>query len=76
MSLRRSVATAAISILPQQKPSISIGGRKGRGNLLRYKQKKPSLRLRLLRYARNDILHPDVSYRAIPSLLIPHVPNK
>jgi hypothetical protein len=29
MSLRRSAATVAISILPQQKPSISLGDREG-----------------------------------------------
>ena len=38
MSLRRSEATVAISILPLQKLSISLGGPKGRGNLLPYKQ--------------------------------------
>jgi len=32
-------ATVAISILQQQKPSISLGGSKGRGNLLRHWQK-------------------------------------
>ena len=64
MSLRRSAATAAISILPLQKPSIFLGGPKGCGNLLRYMQKNPSLRLRLLRFARNDKLRPNVFYKA------------
>ena len=57
MSLRRSAATVAISILPLQKPSISLGGPKGRGNLLRHEQEIASGHLRLLRFARNDIIN-------------------
>ena len=44
---------------------LSLRGPKGCGNLLCYKEKKLSLRLRLLRYARNDVLHTDVFYREL-----------
>ena len=44
---------------------MSLRGPKGRGNLLRYGQKKTSLCLRLLRSARNDDLRLDVFYKVI-----------
>jgi len=44
---------------------MSLRGPKGRGNLFRNGQKKPSLFLRLLRFARNDEPWPDVFNRAI-----------
>ena len=43
---------------------MSLRGPKGRGNLLRDKQKKLSLCLRLLRSARNDNLWSDVFCKA------------
>ena len=43
---------------------MSLRGPKGRGNLLPDEQKKPSLSLRLLRFARNDGLWADVFNKA------------
>ena len=47
MSLRRSEATAAISTLALQRPSIFPGGPKGRGNLTHFEQKQSPLRSKL-----------------------------
>jgi len=49
---------------------MSLRGLKGRGNLLRDSQQKPSSSLRLLRSARNDGLWPDVFYKAFLVLIM------